>query len=83
MPGTEAAAARRKLARLRVHWRSEALLLGVGSGAGTSFSAGIADSLIAPLSAQALVKLADDELLRAKRGGRNQVRVATNISAAA
>ena len=82
MPGTEAAAARRKLSRLLERWRSEALLLGALSGAGSSFSAGVADSHQISASAQALLKCADDELLRAKREGRNQVRVATALIAA-
>ena len=77
MPGTDAVAARRKVARLLERWRSEALLLGVSSGAGSSFSAGIADSQQAASSAQALLRRADDELLRAKRSGRNQVCVAS------
>ena len=83
MPGTEAAAARRKLTRLLERWRSEALLLGASSGAGTSFSAGVADSLTSSDSAQALLKRADDELLRAKREGRNQVRTASALDQAA
>ncbi|MES2957166.1 MAG: GGDEF domain-containing protein [Pseudomonadota bacterium] len=83
MPGTEAPAARRKLARLLERWRSEALLLGARSGAGTSFSAGVADSRSVSASAKDLFKRADDELLRAKRGGRNQVRVAALDAAAA
>ena len=83
MPGTEAAAARRKLTRLLERWRSEALLLGASSGAGTSFSAGVADSLTSSDSAQALLKRADDELLRAKREGRNQVRAASALDQAA
>ena len=82
MPGTEAGAARRKLSRLLERWRSEALLLGALSGAGSSFSAGVADSHQISASAQALLKCADDELLRAKREGRNQVRVATALIAA-
>ena len=83
MPATDTLAARRKVARLLERWRSEALLLGVRSGAGSSFSAGIADSLGSLPSAQALLKRADDELLRAKRTGRNQVCVASDFGAAA
>ncbi len=82
MPGTVAAAARRKLARLLERWRRESLLLGASGGGGTSFSAGVADSMIASVSAQALLKRADDELLQAKREGRNQVRVALALDAA-
>lgn len=82
MPGTEAPAARRKLSRLLERWRGEALLLGANCGAGTSFSAGVADSRGASVSAQALLKRADDELLRAKREGRNQVRVAPALDTA-
>jgi len=51
-------------------------MLGAVGQAGTSFSAGVADSLLAAGSAQALLKRADDELLAAKRGGRNRVLVA-------
>ena len=77
MPGTEAAAARRKLARLLERWRGQARLqLGGGAGSGTSFSAGVADTLGADASAHALLQRADRELLCAKREGRNQVRVA-------
>ncbi len=77
MPGTEAAAARRKLARLLERWRVQApLQLGSGGGPGTSFSAGVADTRGADASAHALLQRADRELLSAKREGRNQVRVA-------
>ena len=76
MPGTDAASARRKIDALLKRWRAEALLLGTSDAAGTSFSAGVADSVLAGESAQALLKRADDELLRAKREGRNQVCVA-------
>jgi two-component system, cell cycle response regulator len=49
---------------------------GAVADAGTSFSAGVADSLRVVESWQALLKRADDELLAAKREGRNRVLVA-------
>lgn len=73
MPDTDAAGARRKIAALLKRWRVEALMLGAVGQAGTSFSAGVADSLLAAGSPQALLKRADDELLAAKREGRNRV----------
>ena len=76
MPDTDAGGARRKIAALLKRWRVEALMLGAVGQAGTSFSAGVADSMLAAGSAQALLKRADDELLAAKRGGRNRVLVA-------
>ena len=45
-----------------------------------SFSAGVADSRTAGASAQAMLKRADDELLQAKREGRNRVRVASALT---
>ncbi len=76
MPGTDAAAARRKIDALRRRWQGEAPRLGSLDAAGSSFSAGVADSQVAGDSPQTLLKRADDELLRAKREGRNRVRVA-------
>jgi len=76
MPGTDAAGARRKVAALLRRWRVESLLQGAAGDAGTSFSAGVADSGQAPSSSQALLKLADEQLLAAKREGRNRVRIA-------
>lgn len=76
MPDTDAAGARRKVAALLKRWRVESLLQGAAGGAGTSFSAGVADSRQAPASWQALLKAADEQLLAAKREGRNRVRVA-------
>ncbi|HET9978723.1 MAG TPA: GGDEF domain-containing protein [Burkholderiaceae bacterium] len=75
MPETDAAGARRKIAALLKRWRVESLLQGAVGEAGTSFSAGVADSLVVGASSQALLKTADDELLAAKRGGRAQVRL--------
>ncbi len=76
MPDTDAAGARRKVASLLKRWRVESLMHGAAGNAGTSFSAGIADSTQVGTSWQALLKRADDELLAAKREGRCQVRVA-------
>ena len=76
MPETDALGARRKIAALLKRWRVEALLQGAVGEAGTSFSAGVADSRVVAVSFQALLKRADDELLVAKREGRNRVRMA-------
>ncbi len=76
MPETDAAGARRKIAALLKRWRVESLVQGAVADAGTSFSAGVADSLRVVESWQALLKRADDELLTAKREGRNRVLVA-------
>jgi diguanylate cyclase (GGDEF)-like protein len=77
MPETDAAGARRKVAALLKRWRVESLMHGAIGEAGTSFSAGVADSTCAIDSWQALLKRADDELLVAKREGRNRVLVAS------
>jgi len=73
MPETDAAGARRKIAALLRRWRVESLMQGAAGEAGTSFSAGAADSLRVAASWQALLKHADDRLLAAKREGRNRV----------
>jgi two-component system, cell cycle response regulator len=75
MQGTDAAGAKRKMAALLKRWRVEAVLQGAVGEAGTSFSAGVADSLSAGAdSPQSLLTCADHELLAAKREGRNRVR---------
>jgi diguanylate cyclase (GGDEF)-like protein len=76
MPDTDAASARRKVMAMLRRWRVESLMQGGEGDAGTSFSAGVADSRTAGASWQALLKRADDELLAAKREGRSRVRVA-------
>ena len=75
MPDTDAASARRKVMAMLKRWRVESLMQGAAGDAGTSFSAGVADSRGAGASWQALLKRADDELLAAKREGRNRVRM--------
>jgi two-component system, cell cycle response regulator len=76
MPETDAGGARRKIAALLKRWHVESLMQGAVGDAGTSFSAGVADSLCVSTDWQTLLKRADDELLTAKRAGRNRVLVA-------
>ncbi|MDH4288328.1 MAG: diguanylate cyclase [Aquincola sp.] len=83
MPDTDAAAAGRKIAALLRRWRIESLLLGAEGSAGTSFSAGVADSRQSLSTPHELLKCADDELLAAKRAGRAQVRAFRATSRAA
>jgi diguanylate cyclase (GGDEF)-like protein len=74
MPRTDAAGARRKIGALLRRWREQSFDLGGAQLGGCTFSAGIADSLRCPGSMAQLLKAADDELLAAKRLGRNRVR---------
>lgn len=75
MPRTDAAGARRKVQALLRRWRGEAFDLGGGLQlSGFTFSAGVADSQRCPGTVAQLLKAADDELLAAKRLGRNRVR---------
>ena len=87
MPRTGADAARRKVQMLLRRWRAMRFELDDDEALeGLSFSAGVADTLHAPASPDALLKAADDELLAAKREGRNRViaaRVATRPRVAA
>jgi diguanylate cyclase (GGDEF)-like protein len=74
MPDTDAAGARRKVSAMLRRWHAEALQHGARDEAGASFSAGVADTRAVWTSWTALLKRADDELLEAKRSGRNRVR---------
>ena len=83
MPRTSATAARRKTLALLRQWSLQCEA-GVQPLPGArSFSAGIADSLLAPGEVAALLKAADDMLLQAKRLGRNRVLVHDNGARAA
>jgi len=76
MPRTDTAGARRKVQALLRRWRAQVFELGGAKLQGLSFSAGVADTALAPVSPDALLKAADDLLLAAKREGRNRVGVA-------
>jgi len=73
MPGTDAAAARRKLASLQEAWRAKAFDFDSGSLSGYTFSAGVADSHLVPQSVAALLRAADTAVLDAKRRGRDRI----------
>ena len=76
MPRTDAHGARRKVQALLRRWRAQSFELDGTKLQGLSFSAGVADTTLAPASPDALLKAADDQLLLAKREGRNRVGVA-------
>ncbi|HEV7914685.1 MAG TPA: GGDEF domain-containing protein, partial [Albitalea sp.] len=76
MPRTGAEAARRKVQSLLKRWRAQCFDVGGVTLQGLSFSAGVADTVLAPASPDALLKAADDQLLVAKRAGRNRVGIA-------
>jgi len=82
MPRTGADGARRKVQALLRRWRAMRFELGDGETLEElSFSAGVADTRLAPASPDALLKAADDELLAAKRKGRNRVVVSRGEAA--
>ncbi len=83
MPRADAGAARRKVQALLRRWRAETFALDGRLLSGLSFSAGVADSQRWPTSVEALLRAADDELLAAKRQGRNRVRAADGVAAEA
>lgn len=73
MPGSGAHTAQRKVLGLLQAWREKAFHFESGSLTANTFSAGVADSLTETEAMERLLKAADDRLLEAKRGGRNQV----------
>ena len=73
MPRTGVEGARRKVQALLRRWRMQAFDVGGVTLRGLSFSAGVADTTLAPDSPDALLQLADRVLLAAKRDGRNRV----------
>jgi diguanylate cyclase (GGDEF)-like protein len=75
MPRTSAKAARAKVDALRKMWVAMRFALDTGALGGSTFSAGVADSELAPGSVETLLKAADDTVLDAKRAGRNRVLV--------
>jgi two-component system, cell cycle response regulator len=81
MPGADALTAQRRVQALLEQWRQQSFAAEPAaprdeSGLhGLSFSAGVADSLRVPGSAERLLQAADQELLGAKRQGRARVLV--------
>jgi diguanylate cyclase (GGDEF)-like protein len=73
MPRTDANTARRKVANLLALWQQQRFEIDGDTLTGLSFSAGISDSLRAPLSPQMLLQMADQQLLAAKQSGRSRV----------
>jgi diguanylate cyclase (GGDEF)-like protein len=75
MPRTDAVTAQRKVAHLLALWRQQRFEIEGDALVGLSFSAGISDSIRAPLSPQMLLQAADQQLLAAKQHGRSRVLV--------
>lgn len=83
MPRTDAATARRKAQALLRRWRALRHEIDGVVLAEQSFSAGAADTFLAPGSPDALLKAADDVLLEAKRGGRARIGTAAQAGSSA
>ena len=75
LPGTDAHTARRRLNALLSWWRGAEFRFDTGISSGNAFSAGIADSFLAPGSPADLLAAAQACLAEAKRLGCNRVLV--------
>ncbi|MCG3188841.1 MAG: hypothetical protein LKCHEGNO_01031 [Burkholderiaceae bacterium] len=73
LPRTDAATAQRKVSHLLALWRQQRFEIDGDTLSGLSFSAGVSDSIRAPLSPQMLLQAADRQLLAAKQRGRSRV----------
>lgn len=73
LPRTDAATAQRKVSHLLALWRQQRFEIDGNTLSGLSFSAGVSDSIRAPLSPQMLLQAADRQLLAAKQRGRSRV----------
>ncbi|HSB23753.1 MAG TPA: GGDEF domain-containing protein, partial [Burkholderiaceae bacterium] len=69
----DAATAQRKVSHLLTLWRQQRFEIEGDALLGLSFSAGVSDSIRAPLSPQMLLQAADQQLLAAKQRGRSCV----------
>ncbi len=76
LPNTDAVTARRKLAAMQDEWRAREFAVASGVLTGCTFSAGVADSLTAPPSIDALLRAADEAGFAAKGRGRDRIVVA-------
>ncbi len=79
MPRTDAVTARRKAQALLERWQAAEFKFDDTMLRGLSFSAGVADTRRAQDSATQLLRVADDELLSAKRLGRARVLMAESV----
>lgn len=75
MPGTDALAARRKVNSLLTLWREAEFRFGAAAASENTFSAGVADSFLAPPTPEALLQAAQACLREAKRLGCHRVLV--------
>jgi diguanylate cyclase (GGDEF)-like protein len=73
MPRTDVATAQRKVSNLLALWRQQRFEIEHETLVGLSFSAGVSDSMRAPLSPHMLLQAADQQLLAAKQRGRGRV----------